>query len=312
MKILICTDGSDQAENAIRFGGLIASAVGAETTLLGITEHDGEKDAIFDSLKRGQKLLKDLKVDVETVSKSGDPIEEIVKRAEKTDYDLVVIGAVRKGARGPVLMSAKAYRIIKAVEPPVLVVMGRHKQLKKILVCSGGYKDLKESVETTGKLAKAVDASVTLLHVLVEPPLLYADLIRLEEDVDLLLKSGASLGKKLRREKEAFEKLEVPVDVRLRHGSVIRQIIREIRKGDYDLVVAGSSRYSGKLRSYVMGNITRQIVNRAECPVMVVRTSESIGVRRSLKTFFSEIADAFSRGREDARERKSDKESGAD
>ena len=38
MKLLICTDGSTQAENAVRFGGLIAEKSGAETTILGITE----------------------------------------------------------------------------------------------------------------------------------------------------------------------------------------------------------------------------------------------------------------------------------
>src|SRR6266571_7266104 len=119
MKILICTDGSDQAENAIRFGGLIASACEAETTLLGITEDKGDKDEIFDSLKRGQQALKDQKVKAEATSKVGEPIKEIVKRTEDADYDLVVIGATRKGARGPFLMSAKAYKIVKEVEPPV-------------------------------------------------------------------------------------------------------------------------------------------------------------------------------------------------
>src|SRR5436853_7226572 len=109
MKILICTDGSDQAKNAIRFGGLIASACEAETTLLGITEDEGDKDEIFDSLKRGQQLLKDLTVKAEATSKVGEPIKEIVKRTEDAEYELVVIGPTAKGARGPVLMWATPY-----------------------------------------------------------------------------------------------------------------------------------------------------------------------------------------------------------
>jgi hypothetical protein len=37
-----------------------------------------------------------------------------------------------------------------------------------------------------------------------------------------------------------------------------------------------------------MGNITREIVNRAECPVLVVRGGEEpAGLGRSLKGFFS-------------------------
>src|SRR5438876_7479993 len=227
MKVLICTDGSDQAENAIRFGGLIASACEAETTLLGITEDEGDKDEIFDSLKRGQQqLLKDLKVKAEATSKVGEPIKEIVKRTEDDEYDLVVIGATRKGARGPFLMSAKAYKIVKEVEPPVLVVLGQRKDLKRILICSGDQKRFDKAVEFTARIAKAAGASVTLFHVLIEPPLLYADLIRMEEDVDLLLESNSTLAKKLKDEKKILDKMEVDNQIRLSHGHITNKILK--------------------------------------------------------------------------------------
>lgn len=45
-----------------------------------------------------------------------------------------------------------------------------------------------------------------------------------------------------------------------------------------------------------MGNITREIVNRAECPVVVVRGGQlPSGIGRSLKEFFSDITHAFGR-----------------
>ena len=183
MKMLICTDGSSQAENAIHFGGLIAGAARAETTLLGITEDPLDKEKIFDSLKRGQESLKTLNVDAEIVSKAGEPIEEIVKRTQRAEYDLVVIGAVRKGIRGPFAMSAKAYRIIRAVKPPVLVVMGRREALKRILICTGASRYINKAIRFTCEIAKATGASITLFHVVAEPPAVYADLIRMEENV---------------------------------------------------------------------------------------------------------------------------------
>ena len=301
MKILICTDGSDQAENAIRFGGLIASACEAETTLLGITEDEGDKDEIFDSLKRGQQqLLKDLKVKAEATSKVGEPIKEIVKRTEDDEYDLVVIGATRKGARGPFLMSAKAYKIVKEVEPPVLVVLGNRKDLKRILICSGDQERFDGAVEFTAGIAKAATASVTLFHVLIEPPLLYADLIRMEEDVDLLLESNSTLARKLKDEKKILDKMEVDNQIRLSHGHIVNKIIKEVRGEDYDLVVAGSSRHSGKLQSYFIGNITRQILNRADRPVLVVRTDEGLEIGRRLKHVVSKITDAFAKSEKDS------------
>jgi len=288
MKILICTDGSAQAENAVRFGGLIAEKCEAEATILAITEKPGEEDTVFDSLRRAQQLLKEHGVNAEIITKSGEPIEEIVKRADETSYDLVVIGAVRKGTRGPFLMSAKAYKIIKAVGPPVLAVIGNRETIKRILVCSGGEKYIDRAVEFSGTLAKAAGASVTLFHVMAEPPAVYTDLIKMEEDVNLLLHSSSGLGQNLRREKEALQAMGVAADVRLRHGLVISEVFKEIRRGDYDLVVTGSSPEGGNLRSYIMGNITREIVNRAECPVLVVRGGdEPLGLTRSLRGFFS-------------------------
>jgi nucleotide-binding universal stress UspA family protein len=288
MKILICSDGSSQAEHAVRFGALIAAQLKDETTLLGITETAGEEDAVFDSLKRGLQLLKESQVPAELVIKSGEPIEEIVKRTQETRYDLVVIGALRKGTRGPFLMSAKAYKIIKAVEPPVLVVIGDRKAMRRVLICSGGQKYIDKAVEFAGRIAGAARATVTLFHVLNEPTAL-ADLSRIEEDVNILLHSSSELGENLRREKEVLERMGVDSEVRLRHGMVISEVFKEVKRGDYDLVVTGSSPVGGTLRTYIMGNITREIVNRAECPVLVVRGEEEpAGIGQSLKGFFSQ------------------------
>ena len=170
MKILICSDGSVQAENAVRFAGIIAEGSKADTAILGITEKSGEDDHVFDSLRRSQQLLKEKGIRAELIIKAGEPIEEIVKRTEEIAYNLVVIGAARKGTRGPFLMSAKAYKIIKAVAPPVLVVIGSRETLNRVLVCSGGEKFIDKAVEFTGTIAKATQASVTLFHVMAEPP----------------------------------------------------------------------------------------------------------------------------------------------
>lgn len=300
MKILICTDGSAQAENAVRFGGLIAWNCRAETTILGIAETSGTEDAVFESLKRAQQLLKRGDVSAELITKAGEPTEEILKRTQETTYDLVVIGAVRKGTRGPFLMSAKAYRIIKAVEPSVLVVIGERATLKRILICSGGEKYIDKAVEFSGGLARAMDASITLFHVMAEPPAGYAELMKMEEDVNLLLHSSSVLGRNLSREKEVLERMGISADVRLRHGLVISEIFKEIRRGDYDLVVTGSSPSGGSLRTYIMGNITREIVNRAECPVLVVRGGqEPAGLGRSLKGLLSDLTHAFGHGKEE-------------
>src|SRR6266568_6611031 len=160
---------------------------------------------------------------------------------------------------------------LKAVQPPVLVAIGESKQLKRFLVCTGGKEFIEQAVQFTGKLAAAVKASVTLLHVMAEPPAMYVDLVRLEEDVSQLLESKSELGTNLRRQKRQLERLGVHAEVRLRHGIVIDQVFAEVHEGNYDLIVTGTSQARGLLRHYIMGDLTRSILNRANVPVLVAR-----------------------------------------
>jgi nucleotide-binding universal stress UspA family protein len=271
VKILVCIDGSEQADRAVRMAAELATACQAEVTLLGIQETAGNSDLILGALRRGQQLLETHKIAAELISKSGDPIEEIIRRTEQVSYELVVIGAVRKGYRGPFSMAAKVYRIIKLIRPPVLVVVGNPTGLKRILICSGGKRYIESAFELVGQIAQKTAASVTLLHVMPQPPAIYSEIGKLKLDVNQVLSSNSELGRNLRREKQTLAALGIETEVRLRQGFVLDEIFQEIRGGHYDLVVTGSSLSAGPLRTYVLGDVTREIVNRAECPVLVAR-----------------------------------------
>ena len=280
MRLLICSDGSDQADWAMRLGSTIAGACNAAVTLLGIIESQGHSDAILESLKRGQALLQDKGVQAELITKAGNPIEEIVRRTTESTFDLVVIGAARKEPRGLFWLSSKAYKIVKEVQPPVLIVAGKSLGLKRALICSGGKNYIDDAVQLTGQIARGVGARITLLHVLPETPAIYAHLPRMQEDTDWLLRSHSELGVNLRREKETLESLGVETEVKLRRGTVLEEILREAAEGAYDVVVTGSALSHG-LRTYVLGDVSRGIVNRASCPILVVRSRDQPGEPRS-------------------------------
>ena len=289
MKILICSDGKPAADNATRVGGLLAGPSHAETTLLGIAEKPSDERPLRDTLEAQAQSLRADGVALEIVVRAGEPVRQILNQTSATNYDLVVIGARRTGRTGLYWRSKKTYEVIKAIPPPVLVAIGECNRLKRFLVCTGGKEFIEEAVQLTGKVAAAVGASVTLLHVMAEPPAIYADLVRLEEDVSRLLESGSELGLNLRRQKEELEHLGVPAEVRVRHGIVIDQVFAEVRQGDHDLIVTGSSQARGMLRHYIMGDLTRSILNRANCAVLVARSGKSkgpISLLASLKRLF--------------------------
>lgn len=290
MKILICSDGMPASENAIELAALLAGPLKAEITLLGIAEKSSDERPLQEALEKQAQSLRTQNERLNIVVRAGDPVREILDETSKTNYDLVLVGARWTGATGHYWRSEKTYEVIKAIQPPVLVAIGECKHLRRFLVCTGGKEFIEQAVQFTGKLAAAVHASVTLLHVMAEPPAMYVDLVRLEENVDQLLESKSELGTNLRRQKRELKRLDVSAEVRLRHGIVIDQVFEEVRAGDYDLIVTGTSQARGLLRHYIMGDLTRSILNQASCPVLVARA----GKPKPTSTLWKAIKGLFS------------------
>jgi nucleotide-binding universal stress UspA family protein len=287
MKILICSDGMPAADNATLLGGLLAKACAAEMTLLGIVERADDEKPLREALEAQGQALRADGIQPQIAVKAGEPVAEILKQASTTPYDLVVIGSRRTGSSGLYWRTEKTYEVIKVIPAPVLVAMGAVKEVKRFLVCTGGKAYIDAAVALTAKVAAAVGGTITLLHVMAEPPALYADLVSLEEDLERLLESGSELGRNLVRQKKELEALGVPVEVRVRHGIVVDQILAEAHEGRHDIIVTGSSEARGALRHYIMGDVTRTIVNVADVPVLVAR---SVG---GTSTFWSRLKHAF-------------------
>src|SRR5205823_6228100 len=213
MKILICSDGMPAADNATKLGAMLAGPLRADTTLLGLAEKSGDESILREALENQAEWLRQKNVSPQIAIGAGDPVRQIVNETAKAKYDLVIIGARKTGSTGPHWRSEKTYEVIKSISPPVLVAMGEWAQLKRFLVCTGGKEFIEDAIQLTGKLASAVGAAVTLLHVMAEPPAIYADLVRLEEDVNRLLESKSELGTNLRWQKRALEHFGVSAEV---------------------------------------------------------------------------------------------------
>ena len=97
-------------------------------------------------------------------------------------------------------------------------------------------------------------------------------------NVPALLASDSVLGRNLRAEKEMIEAAGIPTEVRVRSGLVDAEIAAEIEAGDYDLVVLGSKPSRDVFSQYLLGNMTRRLVNWVPRPVLVV--ASGIGSQR--------------------------------
>ena len=100
---------------------------------------------------------------------------------------------------------------------------------------------------------------------------MYTGLKKLDEHLSDLLNTDTPVAKHLHNAAKLFEREGVDAKLKLRRGSVQQEILVEARCGDYDLIAIGGSKSAARLRGWVMGDVTQEIVKQAECPVLVVR-----------------------------------------
>src|SRR4051812_2465888 len=139
-KILIATDGSPEAREAVEYGLELAEAQHAHATLLQVippidwTQLD--RGAVIrpipDEIAKRRGIALDeaatlaaqhgVPVSFEVVA--GIPADEIVAYADNHDFDLTVVGSRGRGAVAGALLGSVSQAIVHESRPPVLVVRG--------------------------------------------------------------------------------------------------------------------------------------------------------------------------------------------
>jgi nucleotide-binding universal stress UspA family protein len=125
-------------------------------------------------------------------------------------------------------------------------------------------------VRLGGRLAQAAQADVTLLHIASPVPSMYTGLDGIEETLAELLQTDTPLARHLRWCAKKLASYGITADIKLRHGVVASEILREAQIGDYDMIVIGSRTLASRLGELVLDNVARQILKQTECPVLVV------------------------------------------
>jgi len=147
-RILICAGGLSAGDAAVAQAGVIASAAGAEVTLLHVTspnlalptpvrdpmttpEAYLQADNLYArNIRRALAEMEARQVSVRFLLRKGDPLLEIQAEVRTTAYDLVVIGS-HYSLTGPArLVGDITHRIVEEAGSPVLVVRGHAQRVR--------------------------------------------------------------------------------------------------------------------------------------------------------------------------------------
>jgi len=118
MRILICTDGSKSAHNAMIFLSDLARLYEHTVVVLSVKSFGVDSEG---ALIEAKQFFTEKGVEVKTIEREGDAAEEILKESIEGNYDLIVLGA--KGLSIPrTFFGSVSEKVLKHSKIPVLVV----------------------------------------------------------------------------------------------------------------------------------------------------------------------------------------------
>ena len=269
MKTLISIRQLPYSEPTISFGGVIADLEDSPITLMTVIEREGERSAAEIELQKAQALLPDSIVT--TKVRLGHAYDEIMNEAREGHYDIVVVGSRDIEGLFDGLFGTVTGKVTDRANIPVLVVKKSHTELKKILVSVGGQKMNEDIVRTGARLAKGSGADVTLLYVTSPVPTMYTGLGAMDESLETFIETDTPIARYLRWGSQYLAEMGVVAELEIVQGVASDEILREARQGDYDLIVIGARAHVGRLERFFLDAVTPHVVERAPCPVLVVR-----------------------------------------
>ena len=248
LSFLLATDGSPAAEAALRFGVEVAKLAHARVTLLGCgTREESSRDRI----QRAKEEMGAGLAGIDAIA-TNDPMPAALGReSERQHFDLVLTGAA------PGTGAAVAAATLQNGDHHVLIVPRPASLPTHALICVAIGEPGKADVLFTARLIRHLGAEATVFSVLVP-----ADESRARAPAERFLAASA----------RTLSRMGVPARTLLRTGEPRVQVMEEIKRGGYDLIVLGTPLpdHRGRID---LGGLTGDLLNSIhDRPVLVVRS----------------------------------------
>ena len=273
--LLLCTNGNEETRPALESGVWLASVMKAPIKLLGIVEVPQEESQVSSMLEFTRTLMDEAGISYEIVRDSGRGSVVIARHACDETY-LTVIGPLGRPTWRRMVQGRSFRRVLDRVCSPVLYVRCEMVRLKNILVCLGGLEYSGAVEDLCLYLASFTQASLTLLHIVEPVTLQYPVSVKIQDHWQHILETDTPQGENLRKAMNSAQSTGLPVQFRVRHGNTIHEIIEEVKSGGYDLVGMGSPYSSHSLRHLYLPNVTAEVAEGIECPVLAVRQGHDL------------------------------------
>jgi nucleotide-binding universal stress UspA family protein len=293
-RILVPTDFSPNAEEALRFAVPLARQLGGKITLLHsidwqVNPQMRSAAGIIDTMNRvAQDVAEDR---LEKLARTKVPQELLEKTivdfapaqvgipeaARELKTDLIVISTRGHTGLQRILLGSTAARVVRYASCPVLTVRpaaGAKSRgakaailgpiIKRILVPIVFSEGCDSSIRFATTLARIMQAQLTLLHVVAPLPLNASRYISEVQQYDAEVKLDA---KQRLKSLAATLPPDIQSEVLLRQNTPHLGIIRGARERRCDLITL-PTRDLTSLKDFVLGSTAEKVIRHAPCPVL--------------------------------------------
>ena len=294
-KIIVCSDGSDDALFATRAGAAIAKRFGSamqlldvfnplylDTAGLGVWSLMTDQSSISETAQlqhqaiqaQAAPVFEAAAIPFTAIQELGHPIGTITEHAERAQSDLIVIGSRGLNELKSFVMGSVSSGVLHHAHCPVLVTHGEGMPpgtgwFQNILLASDGSQGAHSAALAARELAQKFGSALTVLNVSEKPQMLseVADAYGELYPVEVTARVRAAL---LENVVSAARQEGTACTLRQEEGHAAEQILCVADTIDADLIVLGS-RGLGGFQSLLLGSVSTRVAHHATCPVLIMR-----------------------------------------
>lgn len=270
--VIVGYDGTDQAEDALALGALLARR--PDTRLMLVHSQRGDEAARGGRLlyEASQRVPYGVRVETRPLVHHDSPAEALVRLAREEGADTVVVGSCHHGPLGRVLLGSTGEQMLRGLSCALAVAPQRlaadvPSRIGTIAVAFDGGPESQGALATATEMALALGARVRLLAVVEQPHSDFGTVVEPDAFAELTAGRQETLMTALEAA-VATVPPDVSLDWELRTGPPVRVLV-ECCAQDVDLLVSGS-RAHGPVRRALLGSVSTHLMRSCPCPLYVV------------------------------------------
>lgn len=288
-RILCPLDLSDFSTHALEHAVVIARWYSASVTAVhvfatwvppgSLTSYPGwmlqiseARKQIEDELREMMQPAKAAGMDVPLVIREGNPVAAILEEAGRVEADLIVMSTHGRSGFDRLTLGSVTEKILRKASTPVLTVPASPGPSRgfagyRRILCATDFSDYsRKALDYAVSLARQAGVGLTLFHVV--------------EGADADAGVGLEPGRREDAERNARQAMQalledldagIAIEQAVAFGTPHREILARAEQSDTDLIVIGV-RGRGSVDLTLFGSTTNQVVRRASCAVLTIRT----------------------------------------